>query len=211
MDVETATFVFAVLALCCLGAVAAVAVGAVVRALPGGGGRFAAMRADLRRASLGLAWLIATVSMLGSLYLSEVAKFFPCKLCWYQRICMYPLALILGIAALRRDRGVRVYVLPLAGIGAVVAAYHSWIQAFPPAGGSSFCTTDAPCTERYVWEFGFVSIPLMALSGFLFVITMMLLARGDDPATPDLDPAEGAGVEAGDVDIAGREPVRSPA
>jgi disulfide bond formation protein DsbB len=205
MDVETATFVFAVLALCCLVAVGAVAVGAVVRALPGGGGRFAALRADLRRASLGLAWLIATVSTLGSLYLSEVARFFPCKL------CLYPLALIRGIAALRRDRGVRAYVLPLAAIGAVIAAYHSWIQAFPPEGGSSFCTTDAPCTERYVWEFGFVSIPLMALSGFLFVITMMLLSRGDDATAPDLDTAEPGGVEVGDVEVTGREPVRSPA
>ena len=135
MDVETTTFVFAVLALCCLGAVGVVGIGAVARALPGGAERFAVLRADLRRASLGLAWIIATTSMLGSLYLSEVAKFVPCKLCWYQRICMYPLALILGIAAARRDRTVRVYVLPLAGIGAAIAAYHSWIQAFPPDGG----------------------------------------------------------------------------
>ena len=119
------------------------------------------------------------MTTLGSLYFSEIADFVPCKLCWYQRICMYPLVVILGIAALRRDRGIRLYVLPLAAIGAVVSIYHSWIQAYPPVGGTSFCTLDAPCTERYVWEFGFVSLPLMAFSAFAFIITMMLFARPD--------------------------------
>ena len=90
---------------------------------------------------------------------------------------MYPLVIVLGVAALRRDRDVRC-LLPAAGrIGAVIAIYHAWIQAFPPVGGTSFCTLDAPCTARYVWEFGFVSLPFMALCGFLFVIVMMFLAR----------------------------------
>ena len=139
--------------------------------------------------AVSVAWVVATVTTLGSLYFSEVADFVPCKLCWYQRICMYPLVLILGVGALRRDRGVRFYVLPLAVVGALIAGYHSWIQAYPPENGTSFCTLDAPCTERYVWEFGFVSLPLMALISFVFIITMMLLAR---PAHDELIDAESA-------------------
>jgi disulfide bond formation protein DsbB len=176
MSVDAASLFFALLALACLAAVAAVVVGAVAwRLAPSD--RLLALRSDLGRAAVPLAWVVATVATLGSLYYSEVADFVPCRLCWYQRICMYPLALVLGVAALRRDRDVRFYVAPLAAVGAAIAAYHSWIQAYPPSGGSSFCTLDAPCTERYVWELGFVSLPLMALSAFVFILTMMVLAR----------------------------------
>lgn len=183
MSVETASLFFALLALACLLAVVVALVGWLVWRLADRAGALLALRADLGRAAVPVAWLVATVATLGSLYFSEIADFVPCQLCWYQRICMYPLVILLGVAALRRDRGIRFYAGPLAAIGALVAGYHSWIQAYPPDGGTSFCTLDAPCTERYVWEFGFVSLPLMALSGFLFVITMMFLAR------PTLEPA----------------------
>lgn len=177
MDVDTASLFFAILALGCLLAVVVVALGGLVWAVGGRSEALSSLRDDLGRVAVPLAWIVATVATLGSLYYSEVADFVPCKLCWYQRICMYPLVIVLGVAALRRDRGVRFTAIPLAGIGAVIASYHAWIQAYPPVGGTSFCTLDAPCTERYVWEFGFVSLPLMALSGFLFVIVMMVLAR----------------------------------
>ncbi len=148
---------------------------------------------DLIRLALPLAWAVATVSTLGSLYYSEIAKFKPCPLCWYQRIAMYPLVLLLGIATVRRDRSIRGYVAAQAGVGAAIALYHSFIQAFPPEGGSSFCTVEAPCTERYVWELGFVSIPFMALSGFLFIISLMVFTGlGERSSTPTpLTPAEG--------------------
>jgi disulfide bond formation protein DsbB len=184
MDVDSFSLFFAILALACVAAVIASAVGALLWRFGGRSETLHDLREDLGRAAVPLAWLVATVTTLGSLYYSEVADFVPCKLCWYQRICMYPLVIILGVAAVRRDRTVRFYVLPLAAVGAVVSIYHSWIQAYPPVGGTSFCTLDAPCTERYVWEFGFVSLPLMALSAFAFVITMMLFAR--TPTTPEL-------------------------
>jgi disulfide bond formation protein DsbB len=176
MSVDTASLFFALLALACLSAVGALVVGWVVW-LVGRSDSLLSFRADLGRVAVPVAWIVAAVATFGSLYYSEVADFVPCKLCWYQRICMYPLVVVLGVAALRRDRDVRWYAGPLAAIGASVAAYHTWLQAYPPSGGSSFCTLDAPCTERYVWEFGFVSLPLMALSGFLFVVAMMVLAR----------------------------------
>jgi len=196
MSTKTWSFFFACLSLACVAGVAVVAVGALVRRFGGDRDRFGPLVGDLRRAALPLAWVVAATSMLGSLYFSEVAKFVPCKLCWYQRICMYPLVLVLLIAALRRDRGVRFYAGPLAAVGLVIAAYHSWIQAYPPTGGSSFCTLDAPCTERYVWEFGFVGIPVMALTAFAFILTMMLVLRsGGDVPEPGAVGETGADAE----------------
>jgi len=187
MDVEAVSLFVAILALACVVAVVALAVGWVVWALGGRPAALGSLREDLGRVAVPLAWVVATVATLGSLYYSEVADFVPCKLCWYQRICMYPLVIVLGVAALRRDRDVRFTAGPLAAIGAVIAAYHSWIQAYPPVGGTSFCTLDAPCTERYVWEFGFVSLPFMALCGFSFVLAMMVLARPGNQTTDDDD------------------------
>jgi disulfide bond formation protein DsbB len=148
----------------------------------------ARFRRDLSVVALPVAWIVATVTTFGSLYYSEIAHFTPCKLCWYQRIAMYPLVLLLGIAAWRRDRNVRIYVIAQCAVGAVISIYHSYIQAFPPDNGTSFCTADAPCTERYVWEFGFVSIPFMAFTAFVFIITLMLVARPDPDHIDDLAP-----------------------
>jgi disulfide bond formation protein DsbB len=149
---------------------------------------------DIRSNAVWLAFVVALVTMLGSLYLSEVAHFVPCVLCWYQRIAMYPLAIALLVGGLRRDRDVFAYVLPPAIIGTGFAIYHTQLQAFPKQHGP-FCKLTEPCTIRYVWEFGFVSIPFMALAAFAFIITMMLLVRSapsdddydddDDPSTDD--------------------------
>jgi disulfide bond formation protein DsbB len=174
---------FSVLALACLAA-AAGTLGVVVLShrLPPGS---AAGRAhdDLAAAALWLAFVVALVTTLGSLYYSEIAHFVPCKLCWYQRIAMYPLSLTLLVAALRRDRAAWTYVAPPAAVGAGVALYHTQLQAFPSQ-HSSFCTTTEPCTVRYVWEFGFVSLPFMALAAFVFVLTMVFVARPDRPGRP---------------------------
>lgn len=121
---------------------------------------------------LWLAALVAITSTAGSLVYSEVYNFEPCRLCWYQRIAMYPLGLILLIAAWKRDWAVRRYAVALAGAGAVLAAYHYALQTFPGL-DSGACSIGVPCTARYVNEFGFISIPFMALSGFLAVIALV--------------------------------------
>ena len=175
MSTATASRFFAFLGLLCLAGVAIVVAGAVLRRLGVGGVWLEQRRVELGRAALPLGWIVATVTTLGSLYYSEVANFTPCKLCWIQRICMYPLSVILGIAVLRRDVGVRWYALPLCVVGAGFAAYHTWLQAYPDR-TSAFCTLDVPCTDRYVWELGFVSLPLLALSAFLFVAAMLVVA-----------------------------------
>ena len=178
LPVATMSVFFAVLALLCWVVALLLAVGALVRrSQRGRPGRLEPLRDDIGRIALPLAWIVAVVTMLGSLYYSKVMEYVPCELCWYQRICIYPFAVILGIAAWRRDAGIRVYAIPVFAIGMLISIYHTWIQAFPPSDGTSFCTADAPCTTRYVWEFGFVSLPFMALSAFVVMTVLLLVAR----------------------------------
>jgi disulfide bond formation protein DsbB len=129
----------------------------------------------VRPVRLWLAWLIAAVAMAGSLYFSENAKFVPCKLCWFQRIAMYPLALLLLIAAIRRDEGIRRYAIPLASVGAAISAYHYLIE-WRPSLSSGTCEITAPCTVPWFRQFGFVSLPLMALCGFAAIISLLALS-----------------------------------
>ena len=185
LRVSTVSRLVALLALLCWVLVVAVGVGVLVRRWRANDrGVVASLLADLSRAALALAWSIALVTMVGSLYYSRIEHYVPCELCWYQRICIYPFAVILGIAAWRRDAGIRVYAIPVLAIGAVIAAYHTWIQAYPPVDGTSFCTADAPCTLRYVWEFGFVSLPFMALSACSAMIVLLLIARPAPRSVP---------------------------
>ncbi len=124
-----------------------------------------------------LAWVVAATAMGGSLFLSEVAGFVPCALCWYQRIAMYPQALILLVATVRgRDDGIRPYAIALSGVGALIAAYHIVLQRIPGLPSGS-CSLQTPCTTIYVEVFGFVTIPVMAFSGFLLILALALASR----------------------------------
>jgi disulfide bond formation protein DsbB len=130
----------------------------------------------LERHPIGWAWTVSLIAMLGSLYLSEIADFLPCLLCWYQRIAMYPLVLVLGVGLLRNDPGVWRYAMPLPVVGFLIAAYHVTIQWMPDLDVGT-CSVGAPCTGRYVAVFGFVSIPTMAGAAFLLVTALLLLVR----------------------------------
>jgi disulfide bond formation protein DsbB len=186
VTVEAATLFLALLAV--LAEVTAAAV--VITSLGGAwSARLASARASLSTAvgeqALALAFVVAAVAMAGSLYYSEVANFPPCRLCWYQRICMYPLVPLLGIAAWRRDTGIRVYAATLAGIGALISSYHVLLERFPDL-ESGACEAANPCTLIWVERFGYLTIPAMALSGFAAILA--LLAVATDPR----DPHEGA-------------------
>ena len=129
-----------------------------------------------------LAFAIAATAMGGSLYYSEIANFPPCDFCWYQRIAMYPLALILLIAAATNDRRIARYVIPIAVIGVALSAYHIQLQLFPEQASS--CQAAVPCHTQWVDEFGFVSIPFMAGSGFLAILALHLaMWRADRAAS----------------------------
>ncbi len=122
------------------------------------------------------AWAVAILAMASSLYLSEVVGFVPCELCWFQRIAMYPLVLVLGAGLVLREPGVWRFALPLSVVGLPISIYHVIIQLQPSLDIVS-CEASAPCTSRYVAVFGFLSIPGMAGAAFL-LITALLLTVG---------------------------------
>ena len=125
---------------------------------------------------LPLAFLVAAVATLGSLYLSEIAHLVPCRLCWYQRIAMYPLAVLFGVAWWRRAKDVWWYGLPIATVGALISTYHYVVQ-WQPSLESGSCSATVPCSAVYLRKLGFMSIPYMALSGFLAIIALCLFMR----------------------------------
>jgi disulfide bond formation protein DsbB len=140
-----------------------------------------AVRAALGPSSLAGAFVVAALAMAGSLYFSEIAHFEPCRLCWYQRIAMYPLVVILGIAAWRRDVRVRRYAVPLAVIGAIIATYHYALEWFPSL-DSGVCAAATPCTVVWFRELGFITLPYLALSAFGLIVALLWLARVPEPA-----------------------------
>jgi hypothetical protein len=176
VDRDTFELFFALLALVALVGVVVLLV-ARVAARSSDGAR--AIVETVSGSALMLAWIVALTCTLGSLYFSEVAHFEPCKLCWFQRIFMYPLSIILGIAAFRRDRGVRWYVLPLAGVGLCISVYHYIIERFPDLDAVS-CSAVTPCT--YIWfeTFGFVTLSFMAAAGFALVLTLLTLPSPEE-------------------------------
>lgn len=157
---------FAVLALVALATAVVVGVLVVRRRVP------TWLRDEL---ALPLALAITTTATLGSLFLSEVAGYPPCILCWYQRIAMYPLPVVLGVALWRRDTDVWRTAVPLAVIGAGIAVWHLVVERVASLAGT--CDATAPCNVLWVQEFGFLTIPGMALTGFLATISLTLAAR----------------------------------
>ena len=99
--------------------------------------------------SVAFAWIVATVTTLGSLYYSEHAGFIPCELCWYQRILMYPLVIVLGVAALRRDRAVWITALVFVVLGAPLSLYHWLVERVPAFEESSSCSAITPCSSPW--------------------------------------------------------------
>jgi disulfide bond formation protein DsbB len=118
------------------------------------------------RAVVGGAWVVACVATLGSLNYSLNMGLVPCRLCWYQRILMYPLVVVLGVATLYpgQDRAVGRFVLPLSVLGAGVAGYHSWLQATVTQ-----CTFAGPCAAIQYEALGLLTIPNQALVAFSLI------------------------------------------
>jgi hypothetical protein len=129
------------------------------------GARIIAARAELTLA-------VAGVAMLGSLYFSESANYVPCRFCWFQRIAMYPIALIALIALIRRDRGARWYMVPMASIGVFISTYHYLIE-WGVLNDTENCGLFGPsCSAVWYREFGFVTMAFGALAGFVAIIVL---------------------------------------
>lgn len=184
MSVDTVTTFFALLAVVALVTVV-VAGGVTIWSKATGGTPQWAVEAHrgIAPVALPLGAAVALTCMLGSLYLSEVANFPPCILCWYQRIAMYPLVPVLVVASLRRDLAVKWYAVPLALIGLCTSIYHYLVERFPDT-VTSACSSETPCSTVWVWKFHFLSIPAMAGLGFALIITLVLMA-GSTGSTRD--------------------------
>lgn len=139
-----------------------------------------------RRSSLTL--VVSGGAMLGSLYFSEIADYVPCRLCWFQRIAMYPIAVVALVALVRRDASARWYVLPMAVVGAGISTWHYLLEWNPEWEGESCGLFGPACSAPWFREFGFVTLAFMALSGFVAVIVFNTVSFPGDAA----DSPEGA-------------------
>jgi len=122
-------------------------------------------------------WLLASIATLGSLFFSEVMQFQPCVLCWYQRICMYPLVLIFLVGLLSKDKGVFKYSMPLVISGWIIALYHNLLNYEILPESAAPCLQGVPCTAEYINWFGFVTIPLLSSAAFSFIFILLILFK----------------------------------
>jgi disulfide bond formation protein DsbB len=178
----------AIVALALLGVAGQVLAGAfilvVLAALAGARALFDAVRAAIWGYELWAAFIVSAIATGGSLFFSEIAHFIPCELCWYQRICMYPLSIITLLAAIRGDFRAARYLLPLPAVGACISIYHLLVEN-GVVGESTTCLVSAPggCATKWINEFGYMTIPTLALTGFVLLIQLLgLAAFGNDAA-----------------------------
>ena len=123
-----------------------------------------------------VAWLIASASTLGALFFGEIMKLPPCSLCWYQRIFMFPMALILPFGLFPFDRNVVRAVLPLAGFGGMLAVLHVLLVEGIIPERVAPCRQGVPCSETVAEWFGFVTIPLLSFVAFATIVFLLMLA-----------------------------------
>jgi len=122
-----------------------------------------------------LSWLVASVSVLGSLFFSHVMEFAPCVLCWYQRIFLFPLVIILAAGLFPFDKSVMRYALPLTVAGWLTAAYHNLLYAGIIPESMQPCGQGVSCTEEYIELFGFLSIPMLSILSFTTILTLLII------------------------------------
>ncbi|WP_100011416.1 disulfide oxidoreductase [Lentibacillus sediminis] len=123
-------------------------------------------------------WAVAVVATAGSLYYSEVLGYTPCDLCWIQRIFMYPLVVVFGVAAVKKDTAVALPGLFLSGIGMLVSIYHYLIQKLPALQAAGEACSGVGCNVQYVNYFGFITIPFLAGTAFILIfITQLIILK----------------------------------
>lgn len=120
-------------------------------------------------------WGISLIATAGSLFFSEVLKYIPCELCWYQRILMYPLVILLGIASAKKDYNMSCYALVLSSIGGLISLYHYLIQKVPALHDLGNSCGIVPCNTDYLNWFGFITIPFLALIAFIMISVLLTI------------------------------------
>jgi disulfide bond formation protein DsbB len=150
-------------------------------ALAGVRGPLRALREAIWGYELWAAFVVAAIATGGSLFFSEIAHFVPCELCWFQRICMYPLSILTLFAAVHGDHRVARYYLALPFVGAGVAVYHLLVENHVVEQASA-CLLSAPggCATKWINEFGYMTIPTLALTAFVLLMGFLALAAADE-------------------------------
>ena len=131
----------------------------------------------MRPAQYGLwaAWAVAVVATAGSLTLSEIYHMVPCVLCWYQRICMYPLVILLAVGIHQKNRKIHLYALPLSLIGLGISIYHNLLYYHIIPESLAPCVNGVSCTTRQLELFGFLTIPTQALIAFVLINLFLII------------------------------------
>jgi disulfide bond formation protein DsbB len=160
-------------------------------AVAGVRGPLDALRRALWGYELWTAFVVAAIATGGSLFFSEIANFVPCELCWFQRICMYPLSILTLFAAFHNDHRLARYLIPLPLVGAGVSVYHLLVENGVVEQAKA-CLASAPggCATKWINEFGWMTIPTLSLTASALLIGLLALAasgRADDAATLPVD------------------------
>jgi disulfide bond formation protein DsbB len=124
-----------------------------------------------------ICWIVASVSTLGSLFFSEIMELAPCALCWYQRVFMFPLVIILLLGLFPFDKSIIKYALPLAIAGWGFAFYHYLLYSGFIPESIQPCSQGVSCSETYLDLFGFLTIPMLSLISFSSIIGLLLILR----------------------------------
>lgn len=124
-----------------------------------------------------IAWIVAAFSMLGSLFFSEIMEFIPCSLCWYQRILMYPLVIILFVGMFPYDLKALKYATPFIFLGILFSFYHNLINFGIIPESASPCVQGVPCSTKYIEWFGFISIPMLSFVAFTLIAILLYKTR----------------------------------
>ena len=179
-----------IVALAVLGVIGQVMTAALIvvglAAALGARGPLRRLREALWGYELWAAFVVSAIATGGSLFFSEIAHFVPCELCWFQRICMYPLSILTLLAALTGDHRVARYLLPLPIVGAGISVYHLLVENGVVEQAKA-CLASAPggCATKWINQFGFMTIPTLALTAFVLLIGFLALAAAgaEDEAT----------------------------
>ena len=175
---------YAVLALFADALVLLIVLGFILsRTTPAARERWARVRDGVTPFALHVAWIVAVLATFGSLFLQYVEHFDPCQFCWFQRICMYPLSILTLFLAFHGDHRAARYLLPLPVVGAGVSIYHLLIEN-KVISEPAQCLISAPgtgCGTKWINEFGYMTIPTLALTAFVLLIGFLgLAAAGGD-------------------------------
>lgn len=144
----------------------------------------------IKKYGLYFAWLVTAFGVIISLYFSEVKNLEPCHLCWYQRICLFPLVIILAIATFRGFLGIAFYLLPQIAVGFIFSLYQIAIQEIPGWNPIDMCGGGPSCAEKILIGLGPITIPMLAAIGFLVIGLILLMIGIIDVRDQDGQPAK---------------------